>query len=91
MIKISHWTRIPHWYVIQCAVWPWSRQWHDLWLCKPFGLDIAALDGSISLKFSWETWLEPKSFEPLINFLACLVQKLWFKNNKSINYPISGL
>jgi len=34
------------------------------------------LDGSISHKFSLETRLEAKSFEPLINFLAFLVQKL---------------
>ena len=25
------------------SVRPWSRQWHDFWLCKPFGLDIADL------------------------------------------------
>jgi len=34
------------------------------------------LGQSISLKFSLETWHESKSFEPLINFLAFLVQKL---------------
>jgi len=22
---------------------PWLRQWHNFWLCKPFGLDIAVL------------------------------------------------
>jgi len=32
---------------------------------------------SISLKFSLETRLESESFEPLIDFLAFLVQKLW--------------
>jgi len=26
------------------SVWPWLRQWHNFWLSKPFGLDIAALD-----------------------------------------------
>jgi len=34
------------------------------------------LDESISLKLSLETRLESESFEPLINFLAFLVQKL---------------
>ena len=34
------------------------------------------LYGSISLKFSLETRLESESFEPLIDFLAFLVQKL---------------
>jgi len=32
-----------------------------------------ALDGSISLKFSFETRLASKSFEPLIDFLAFLL------------------
>ena len=34
------------------------------------------LGQSVSLKFSLETRLESESFEPLINFLAFLVQKL---------------
>jgi len=34
------------------------------------------LDESISLKFSLENRLESKSFEPLIDFLAFMVQKL---------------
>jgi len=34
------------------------------------------LGQSISLKFSLETRLESESFEPLMNFLAFLVQKL---------------
>jgi len=41
-------------------------------------------EGSISLKYLLETWLESQSFEPLIGFLAFLVQKLWPKNNRSI-------
>jgi len=49
------------------------------------------LDESISLKLSLETRLESESFEPLINFLAFLVQKLWSKINKLINYLIMGL
>jgi len=44
------------------------------WLMLP-GL-AQPLDGSISLKFSLETRLESESFEPLINFLTFLVQKL---------------
>jgi len=42
------------------------------------------LDGSILLKFSVETRLESKSFETLIDFVVCLVQKLWPKINKII-------
>ena len=34
------------------------------------------LSQSVSLKFSLEARLESKSFEPLFNFLAFLVQKL---------------
>jgi len=34
------------------------------------------LSQSVSLKFSLETRLESESFEPLIDFLAFLVQKL---------------
>jgi len=40
------------------------------------------LGQSVSLKFSLETRLESESFEPLIDFLAFLVQKLWSKINK---------
>ena len=49
------------------------------------------LGQSVSLKFSLETRLESDSFEPLIDFLAFLVQKLWSKINKLINYPISQI
>jgi len=47
------------------------------------------LGQSVLLKFSLETRLE--SFEPLIDFLALLVQKLWSKINKLINYLISQI
>jgi len=47
------------------------------------------LGQSVTLKFSLETRLESESFEPLIDFLAFLVQKLWSKINKLINYLIS--
>ena len=43
------------------------------------------LSQSASLKFSLETRLESESFEPLIDFLAFLVQKLRSKINKLIN------
>jgi len=39
------------------------------------------LDTSVLLKFSWDTRLE--SFEPLIDFVAFLVQKLWPKNKNN--------
>jgi len=42
---------------------------------------------SISLKFSLETRFE--SFKHLIDFLACLVQKLWSKINKLIYYLVN--
>jgi len=35
-------------------------------------------------KFLLEIRLDSESFEPLINFLAFVVQKLWPKNNKLI-------
>jgi len=44
---------------------------------------------SVLLKFSWETRLESKRFEPLIDFPAFLVQKLWSKMDKLFNYLIS--
>ena len=43
------------------------------------------LGQSVSLKFSFETRLESESFEPFIDFLAFLVQKLRSKINKLIN------
>jgi len=47
------------------------------------------LGQSVSLKFALETRLESESFKSLINFLAFLVQNLWFKINKLINCLIS--
>jgi len=46
---------------------------------------VQPLGQSVSLKSSLETRLESKSFEPLIDFLAFLVQKLWSEINKLIN------
>jgi len=43
------------------------------------------LGQSVSLKFSLESRLESESFEPVIDFLTFLVQKLWSKINKLIN------
>ena len=45
------------------------------WLMLP-GLRAQLLDQSILLNFSLETRIEPKYFEPLIDFLAFLIQKL---------------
>jgi len=53
-------------------------------MCKP-------PDGSISLKFSLETRLESESFEPLIDFLVFLVQKLRSTINKLFDYLISQI
>ena len=49
------------------------------------------LGQSVSLKFLLETRLKSESFEPLINFPAFLVQKLWSKINKLSNYLISQI
>ena len=49
------------------------------------------LGQSVTLKFSLETRLESKSFEPLIDFLAFLVQNLSFKINKLFYYLTSQL
>jgi len=46
------------------------------------------LDPSISLNFSLETTLQSESFELLIDILAFLVQTLWSKIYKLINYLI---
>ena len=55
--------------ILACVAWPRAQP----------------LVESFSLKFTLETRLESKSFEPLIDFLAFLVQKLWSKINKLIN------
>jgi len=71
----------------------WSNKWSS------FGVILAhvawsraqPLGQSVSLQFSLETRLESESFEPLIDFLAFLGQKLWSKTNKLINYLISQI
>jgi len=60
------------WAILAHVAWPWAQ---------PLG-------HSVSLRFSLETRLESESFELLIHFLAFLVQKLWSKINKLINYLI---
>ena len=52
---------------------------------RPFWLKLLGfwLDGIFRLKFLLETMLESKSFEPVMGFLAFLVQKLRFENNKN--------
>jgi len=70
-----------------CHKWSTSRVIlaHAAWpRAQPLGQ-------SVSLKFSLETRLEYESFEPLINFLAFLVQKLWSKINKLINTFRTGV
>jgi len=47
----------------------------SFWVRFP-GVGPHRLGQSVSLKFSLETRLESESFEPLIDFLAFLVQKL---------------
>jgi len=76
-------------------VFAWGVQdfceWHHKW--SSFRVILAhvawprtqPLGHSVSLKFSLETRLESESSEPLIDFLAFLVQKLWSKINKLIN------
>jgi len=56
----------------------------SFWLMLP-GLG-ATTRPSILLKFSLETRLESKSLEPLINFIAFLVQTLRSEIKKLINY-----
>ena len=71
----------------------WRHKWRTfrpLWPTLP-GPGRQPLGGSISLKFSLATKLESKSFAPLIDFLTFLVQKLWSKINKLINYLISQI
>ena len=65
----------------------WRHKWSSF---RVILADVAwprakPLGQSVSLKFSLETKLESESFEPLIDFLAFLVQKLWSKINKLIN------
>ena len=48
------------WVILAHAAWPRAQ----------------LLGQSVSLKFSLKTRLESKSFEPLIDFLAFVVQKL---------------
>jgi len=65
--------------------------WHHTWSC--FGVILAhvawpraqPLGQHVSLKFSLETRLKSESFEPLIDFLAFLVQNLRSKINKLID------
>ena len=53
------------------------------WLRLP-GAGPYSLDGLFDSSFLLEARLEAESFEPLIGFLAFLVQKLWSKNNDII-------
>ena len=68
----------------------WHHKWSSFWaILAPVAWPrVQPLDQNISLKFSLETRLESESFEPLIDFLAFLVKKLWSEINKLINYLI---
>jgi len=74
-----------------------SYDWHHKWSSFRVILGHVAwprtqpLGQSVSLKFSLETRLESEFFEPLINFLAFLVQTLSSKMNKLFNYLISQI
>jgi len=72
-------------------------EWRHKW--SSFGVILAhvawpraqPLGQSLLLKYLLVARLESESFEPLIDFLALLGQKLWSKINKLINYLISWL
>jgi len=57
----------------------WCHRWSSFWAILGHAAWPRAqpLGQSISLKLSLETRLLSKSFEPLIDFVAFLVQKLW--------------
>ena len=69
----------------------WRHKWSSFGviLAHVAWLRAQLLGQSVLLKFSLETRLESESFEPLIDFLAFLVQKLWSKINKLINNLMS--
>jgi len=69
----------------------WRHKWSSFMviLAHVTWSRVQPLGQSVTLKFSLETRIESESFEPLIDFLAFLVQNLWFKINKLINYLIS--
>jgi len=77
------------WFWVFCE---WRHKWGSLAVLAHVTWPRAQpLYQSISLKSLLDTRLESESFEPLIDFLALLVQKLWSKINKCINYLIMGL
>ena len=64
----------------------WSHKWSSFWviLAHVSWPRAQPLGRSVTLKFALETRLKSESFEPLIDFLAFLVQKLWSQMNKLI-------
>ena len=64
----------------------WRHKWSSFWafLAHVAWPRTQLLGQSVSLKSLLEARLESQSFEPLIDFLAFLVQKLWYKINKLI-------
>jgi len=84
------------WKNFSLGVWifcDWRHKWSsfEVILAHVAWPRAQPLSQSVSLKFSLETRLEFESFEPLINFLTFLVQKVWSKINKLINYVISQI
>jgi len=66
----------------------WCRKWSSFWtiLAHVTWPRAKSLSQSISLKFSLETRLSPSQLGLWWDFLVFLVQKLWSKINKLINY-----
>jgi len=64
----------------------WSREvgFWQFWLMLP-GLRAKCSAEVFRWSFHWETRLESKSFEPLIDLLTFLVQKLWSTINNLIH------
>ena len=71
----------------------WRHKWSSfrVFLAHVSWPRAQSLGQNVSLKFSMETRLESESFEPLIDFLVFLVQKLWSKINKLNNQLISQI
>ena len=67
----------------------WRYKWSSLWaiLAHVVWPRVQPLDLEVfRWSFHWKLGTSPKSFEPLIDFPAFLVQKLWSKINKLIIY-----
>jgi len=63
----------------------WRHKWSSFRVILAYVAWPRAQPLGQSVSLSLETRLESESFEPLIDFLAFLVQTLWFKINRLIN------